>query len=122
MGFVLAHRIWLALVLLATTLSSAPFGSMEQGGSGAAPRSESISSVPVVHVKVPSVKKRIALVPDAVTSSIPQGPSPLAPPALILELRASQILPGGSSCTSTVPPPRICERLPYHSNAPPSAA
>jgi len=105
----------LALLLLLATLCSAPLGSMEQGGGEG-------GSLPAVEAGGGArLEKRLAL-PDRSLTPGAQRHFHLSPgcgPAG--DLPAGQAPGAERAEAAPASPPRLCERLPYHANAPPTA-
>lgn len=116
------RKIWLALLLLVATLSSAPLGSMEQADVHGWQTDASASSVPA---SLPGRGLRpdgSRATPDRpppldashpFSPSLPSGAGAEAAPGGIARARLGR---AGDGWT-----PPVCERLPYDPNAPPSA-
>jgi hypothetical protein len=114
-------RFWLALVLLLSSLSSAPMASMEQGVPDAGGQVGQGHPLPTVRTGT-----TIHLTDDSVEPERPA--SPRAPPPAAFVPAGAYLTPPSpvaadhlripGSGPDAVPP--FCERLPYQPNAPPA--
>lgn len=116
-----AGRLWFALLLLLSTLSSAPLGSMEQLVVQRSGRGVLAGSVPAAR---PSCSVRAVQLELDLHRADRAGPLlPPLPPRAAAYLRAAPGYPAqGGPGEAPVHARRVCERLPYDANAPPAVA
>ena len=120
MRFASVPRLAIALLLLISAFSSAPVGSLEQGMWGSGDRLVHVTSIPSTHTSAgPRIEKQAL---DRARFTPPQHPFSLSIPSTFYSaaaLHAGTIRCVGPPDPSCPPPPRPCERLPYHATAPP---
>jgi hypothetical protein len=111
-------KVWLALLLLAASLSSSPFGSMEQGGGAASVgRALDYHALPIARpVDLSSTGDSDLTLRHEIPS--PSGAA-LAAGGPFLATSLLHRIPELAPPRERFPGPRISERLPYHPNAPP---
>lgn len=123
MTLLMIRNVGLTLVLLLSCLGSAPLGSMEQDPAGVPERSIASRALAPAQV-APGIRQD-----DPWMERDHRSPSPThqillpfpAPPGPGVAAVASI----SRECRGAAPrtlPPRICERLPYDANAPPTPA
>ncbi len=117
------RKVWLALLLLVATFSSAPLGSMEQAELYGSQGEAQASSVPAVRPDRSLRVEKVQTVPDPPPPVEVYQPSPPSPRSG----RDAGASPTGKAsgrparaCDSRTRP--LCERLPYDPNAPPSGS
>ncbi len=117
------RRIWLALLLLAATFSSAPLGSMEQGGLRGSQGNAQAGSVPALRPGLTLRVEKVKTVPGRPPPAEASRPyHPCALPGLEAEAPPAGTVPGGPERARESRARPLCERLPYDPNAPPSAS
>lgn len=117
------RRIWLALLLIAATLSSAPLGSMEQGDLRGSQGDAQASSVPAFRPGLTLRVEKVQTVPGRPPSvEVSHRYHPCPQPGLNAQAPPAGTVRGGPARARESRTRPLCERLPYDPNAPPPAS